>query len=114
MGAGFVMGMLKIIIQAIFGHGKVENPAFLAAIGDFNFLYFTGVLFVISVLVIIVASFTAPPPSEEQIKGLTYATISEKEKRENRASWNWVDILATIGVLSGVLGIYWYFSFWLK
>jgi len=112
--SGFILGMLKITIQAIFGQAKVKHPAFLAAIGDFNFLYFTGVLFVVSILVVIGASLTAPPPSEAQIMGLTYATITEQEKRENRNSWNWKDVLATVGVLGGVLAMYLYFSFWLN
>ncbi len=111
---GFILGMFKITIQAIFGQGKVENPAFLAAIGDFNFLYFAGVLFALSILVVIIASLTAPPPKEEQIKGLTFATRTAKEKQETRASWNWVDVVATLVVLGGVLGIYLYFSFWLN
>jgi solute:Na+ symporter, SSS family len=111
---GFVLGMLKITIQAIFGQGKVEHPVFLAAIGDFNFLYFAGVLFAVSILIIILVSLTAPPPADEQLKGLTFATRTAKEKEENRASWNWVDVVATIAVLGGVLAIYLYFSFWLN
>lgn len=41
MAAGFVLGMTKLGSQAIFGSGKIENPALLAAIADFNFLYFS-------------------------------------------------------------------------
>jgi SSS family solute:Na+ symporter len=114
LASGFILGMLKITVQAIFGHGKVEHPAFLAAIGDFNFLYFTGVLFAISIVVVIVASFTAPPPGKEKLIGLTYASATDEDKRENRASWGWPDVLGTAVVLGGVLGMYLYFSFWLK
>jgi solute:Na+ symporter, SSS family len=114
LASGFVLGMLKITVQAIFGHGKVENPAFLAAIGDFNFLYFTGVLFAVSIVVVVVASLTAPPPAKEKLKGLTYSSATDEDRKENRASWKWQDVLATAGVLGGVLGMYLYFSFWLK
>jgi SSS family solute:Na+ symporter len=38
LGLGFVLGMSKLMIQAFFGAGKIESPALLAAIGDFNFL----------------------------------------------------------------------------
>jgi len=114
LASGFVIGMLKITIQAIFGHGKIENPAFLAAIGDFNFLYFTGVLFAISIVVVIAASFTAPPPDKAKLKGLTYASATEEDRKENRASWGWQDVVGTVAVLGGVLGMYLYFSFWLK
>ena len=48
LAGGFVLGMFKLTCQAFFGAGKIESPALLAAIGDFNFLYATGILFVIS------------------------------------------------------------------
>lgn len=111
---GFILGMLKIIIQAIFGKGKIENPVFLAAISDFNFLYFTGVLFAVSIILVVVVSLLSPPQSEEQVKSLTYATATQEDKRLNRESWNKWDVITTVGVLGCVLAIYLYFSFWLN
>ena len=68
LGLGFVLGMAKLIIQAFFGAGKVEAPAILAAIGDFNFLYFSGVLLLICIVAIIVASRTAERPDPERLQ----------------------------------------------
>lgn len=110
LGLGFVLGMSKLLIQAFFGAGKIENPAFLAAIGDFNFLYFSGVLFLICVIVIIFASKTAPAPDAEKIRGLTFASI---DRAEVRASWTRTDVILTSVVLGLVAAIYVYFSFWL-
>jgi SSS family solute:Na+ symporter len=109
MGLGFVLGMTKLVLQGFFGAGKIETPAFLAAIGDFNFLYFSGVLFLVSVITIVLASRTAPPPPQEQIRGLTYASI---DRDAVRASWDKRDIAATVVVLGLVVTIYLYFSFW--
>jgi len=111
--SGFILGMSKLTIQAFFGTGKIETPAFLAAIGDFNFLYFSGVLFGISVAVVVIASLLGDPPPPEKTRGLTYADATDEDRRANRASWNAVDVLATAGVLGLVLGLYLYFSFWL-
>jgi len=111
LGAGFVLGMTKLVLQAFFGAGKLEQPALLAAIGDFNFLYFSGVLFLLSVVTVIVASLTAPPPDPRQISGLTFATI---DRAGVRASWDWKDVAATGVVLGIVLAMYLYFSFWLS
>ena len=110
LGLGFVLGMSKLLVQAFFGAGKIENPAFLAAIGDFNFLYFSGVLFLICVIVIIFASKTAPAPDAEKIRGLTFASI---DRAEVRASWTRTDVILTSVVLGLVAAIYVYFSFWL-
>jgi len=110
LGLGFVLGMLKLTIQAMFGTGKIENPAILAAIGDFNFLYFSGVLFVISILVVIGASYTSAPPLMENVRGLTYASFA---RRAVRASWDYREVCATAVVLGLVAVIYLYFSFWI-
>ena len=110
LSVGFILGMAKLTVQALFGEGKMENPAVLAAIGDFNFLYFSGVLFLICVVLIVAVSYTTAAPDYEKIKGLTYAFVNKKEVRK---SWNYLDVLATAGVLALVLIIYLYFSFWI-
>ena len=111
LGLGFVLGMAKLIIQAFFGAGKVETPAILAAIGDFNFLYFSGVLLLICVVTIVVASHTAARPDPERIKGLTFDSI---DRAAVRATWDAKDIFATVVVLGLVAAVYLYFSFWLS
>ena len=113
LAGGFVLGMLKLTCQAFFGAGKIEQPAFLAAIGDFNFLYATGILFVASALLMIVGSLTSPPPSPAQIEGLTYTSIRALHGEEISRSWDTANkVLATI-ILTLVVGMYVYFSFWL-
>jgi SSS family solute:Na+ symporter len=106
--------MFKLTCQAFFGAGKIESPAFLAAIGDFNFLYATGVLFVISILLLVVGSLMSAPPPREKVEGLTYSSIKAIAGDEIRASWDtWNKILATT-IIVLVVGIYFYFSFWLE
>ncbi len=77
LSVGFILGMAKLTIQAFFGAGKIENPQFLAAIGDFNFLYASGVLFALSVLLVVGISLVTRPPDMEKIAGLTAATACE-------------------------------------
>jgi SSS family solute:Na+ symporter len=113
LGLGFGFGMAKLVLQAFFGVGKRESPAALAALADFNFLYFSGVLFAVSVVVVVVASLTAPPPPAAQVEGLTFGARSIPTGERAERSWGLVDVLLTIAVLGGVVGIYAYFSFWL-
>ena len=110
LGLGFVLGFGKLVIQAFFGAGKVETPAVLAAIGDFNFLYFSGVLFLTCVVTSIVASLLDDPPDPNRIKGLTFASL---DRAAVRATVDWKDIVATVVVLGLVAGLYLYFSFWI-
>ena len=114
LAGGFVLGMFKLTCQAFFGAGKIEAPAFLAAIGDFNFLYATGILFVASAILMIVGSLTSEPPADEQIKGLTYASIRELHGEEISRSWDTGNKVLSGLIVALVLGLYLYFSFWLN
>jgi len=114
LAAGFVLGMIKLTIQAFFGEGKIEHPAWLAAIGDFNFLYATGLLFAASAVIIVVASLLTPPPPEEKIRGLTYGSIHQEAAEEIRRSWDTTNKVLAGVILALVAGMYLYFSFWLN
>lgn len=113
LSIGFALGMLKLTVQGLWGAGVLTGDGLFRAIGELNFLYASGWLFLLSVAIIVGASLTAPAPSEAQLEGLTYGSMTEEQKRENRESWNVVDVIASVGVIALVLGIYVYFSFWL-
>lgn len=110
---GFAAGMLKLTLQALDGSGAFGDTGLLHAIGSYNFLYASGWLLLLSVVVVVGFSLTAPPPDAKQIEGLTYSAITPQQAAENRASWGTAEVLGTAGVLALVLGIYVYFSFWL-
>ena len=107
---GLLLGMAKLVIQALFGAGIIESPTFLVAIADFNFLCFPGVLFLISVTMITAASYTAAAPRVERRQGLTYAPIDKKAVRD---SWDQREVVATVAVLGLVAVVYGYFWFWI-
>ena len=106
---GFILGMGKLTIQTFFGPGKLENPAILYKIGEFNAYYACGVLFLATAIVLIVVSLATKAQDPEQIKGLTFSSIN---KEEVRASIHPVDIVTTLVVVAAILTIYLYFSFW--
>ena len=110
LSLGFFAGMLKLLIQAFFGKEKIANPELLAYIGDINFLYFSGILFLFCAILICLVSYQTELPDENQIDGLTYRTIDKEAIRE---SWDQKDIYATGVILALVLAIYLYFSFWI-
>jgi solute:Na+ symporter, SSS family len=111
---GFILGMFKLTVQAIYGTGKTENPEWLKLVGDFNFLYATGVLFLASSIIMVVVSLLTPPPPPEKIKGLTYASIRAESGEEIRKSWDFTNKMLSAAILILVGGMYLYFSFWLK
>jgi SSS family solute:Na+ symporter len=114
LSVGFAAGMAKLTIQGMAGAGKFAEGSMLEFIGNYNFLFASGWLLAISVVVVVAVSLLSAPPQEEQIKNLTYSTATPEQRKENRESWNKWDVLATAGVLGLVLTMYLYFSFWLK
>jgi solute:Na+ symporter, SSS family len=140
LSIGFLVGMAKLTIQGLVGAVKIipasqetldslvaagslnlntltENVIrsdLLYAIGDYNFLFASGWLLALSVVVVVGVSLVTPKPADAQLIGLTYATATDEQKQENRASWNKWDVIGTAVVLGLVLGFYLYFSFWLN
>jgi SSS family solute:Na+ symporter len=114
LAGGFALGMAKLTCQVFFGAGKIENPSWLAAIGDFNFLYATGILFVAASTLMVVGSLLTDPPPAENTDGLTYHSIREKYGDEIRASWDTGNKVLATTILVLVGGLYLYFSFWVS
>jgi solute:Na+ symporter, SSS family len=110
---GFVIGMLKLTVQTMVRSGSMAPEGLLGSLGAFNPYYFSGVLFLISVILIVGISYFTKPQPESQIAGLTFGSITPEQRAEIRASVSWPDYLGTALVLALVLGIYLYFSFWL-
>jgi SSS family solute:Na+ symporter len=110
--SGFVLGILKLLIEAIVSFNDIQY-GILKNIADFNFLYYSGILFLVSLIIMIMTSIITQNKEAEQNNGLSYDTLTEADKREIRESWNYWDIIGTVIVLGCVLGIYIYFSYWL-
>lgn len=112
LASGFLLGIGKLTVQTFFGTGKLENPEWLAYIGDYNFLYSTGWLFAISMVVITVLSLFTAPPSAEKTDDLTYSSIREKGGKLSEGVTSF-DIGLSAVVIGLVVVMYLYFSFWL-
>ncbi|MEN8694461.1 MAG: sodium:solute symporter [Akkermansiaceae bacterium] len=109
---GFILGMGKLGIEAYVSQRGITE-GLLADFAGFNFLYYSGVLLLISIVIIIAASLSAPAPKEEDLAGLTFGSLSDEDRREIRESWTKFDVILTSLVLVMVIGVYLYFSFWL-
>ncbi|MBO7166140.1 MAG: sodium:solute symporter [Kiritimatiellae bacterium] len=105
LGLGFTLGMAKLTANAIWGGAQG-----FALIQDY---YFSGILLGISILIVVIASFTAPAPSMEKLNGLNFQCLDEKYRKENRESWCWIDVLCSTIVISFVVWAYIYFWTWL-
>jgi SSS family solute:Na+ symporter len=111
---GFILGMIKLTVQTLAKGGMLGDDGLLRAIGHYNGYYFSGLLFLFSVVLVVAVSLSGAPPPAAQIAGLTYGSRTPGQRAESRASWNWVDVLGSAVVLGLVLGVYVYFTWWLS
>jgi SSS family solute:Na+ symporter len=73
------------------------------------FQYYSLVILLVSAGVMIAVSYMTEAPSLGKISGLTYGTVTEKHKRESRASWDARDVVSSVLVLVLILAAYLYF-----
>lgn len=98
LGAGLVLGMGKLMLETF--KNAFSPDSWIYKFADFNWLTFGALFFLTCVLIAIVVSMFTAKPSEEHIEGLTFATTSEEHKNENKASYNWKDIAASLVILA--------------
>lgn len=110
---GFLLGMTKLAIEAV-ASSKNITDGWIGNIAAFNFLYYSGVLLLISTSIIVILSLATAKPEEKNIDGLTYSSLTQEDKTAIRESWNQWDVIATGVVLGLVALVYIYFSFWLN
>jgi solute:Na+ symporter, SSS family len=67
---GFVLGMSRLVLEL----NKTALDGWVFYYADINFLHFAALLFIVCSAVLILASLTAPAPSDEQLAGLTFQT----------------------------------------
>jgi SSS family solute:Na+ symporter len=78
----------------------LEPGSILHGIASANFLTFAAWFFLFSVILCIAVSLFTPAPSMEQIRGLTYGSLTEAQKIANRNSYNAWDIILSLLVIA--------------
>ncbi|TMG79883.1 MAG: Na+/glucose cotransporter, partial [Betaproteobacteria bacterium] len=115
LGVGFALGVIRLAIDTpvSLGLSGFENGytpgSFLWIMNNIYFQYYSLLIFVVSVIVMIVVSYATERPQETQITGLTYATVTPEQRAATRASWSRGDVLASAVVLVLIATAYLYF-----
>ena len=112
---GFVLGVFRLLVDTpvslhLAGLTTGYTPgSFLWFVNNIYFQYYSVFIFIVSVVVMFVASYLTEPPRVEQLTGLTYATITPEARVESRASWGRREVIASAIVLLLILACYLYF-----
>jgi SSS family solute:Na+ symporter len=106
---GFVVGMLRLVLQATHEMYHIEWPGLVQAFVDINWLYFSFLLFVFTCVLIFAVSAVTPKASPEQLAGLTYGSVTKEQGAATRASFGFWEIFHTGVIVAIIAGIYIYF-----
>jgi SSS family solute:Na+ symporter len=113
---GFILGVFRLAVDTpvtlgLAGYEKGYTPgSFLWIVNNTYFQYYSLLIFLVSAAVMVVVSLLTEAPSEERLRGLTYATVTEEHRRESRASWTRSDVVNSGIVLALILIAYLYFT----
>lgn len=105
---GLIVACLRLGLEL--GRTRLDPEGILYFLGDLNFLTFASWFFLFSVVVCLVVSLMTPAPSEQQIAGLTFGSLSKAQRTENRSSYNGWDIAFSLLVVGIVIFVMFSFS----
>jgi SSS family solute:Na+ symporter len=119
---GFALGLSRMLVDTpvalgLFGYADAARTvangyaegSFLWIVNNIYFQYFSVLITIVSIVVMIVVSYLTREPDYEKIKSLTFATATEEDRRRTRASWDWRELLGSAIVLAFILAAYLYF-----
>jgi SSS family solute:Na+ symporter len=122
MIVGFTLGIFRMLVDTpvslgLFGYADAAKTiangythgSFLWVINNIYFQYFSVLITIVSIIVMIAVSYMTQAPDYDKIQNLTFSTTTEEDRRSTRMSWDWHDLLGTAIVVVCILGAYIYF-----
>jgi len=103
---GFFLGMSRLGTEL----AKDHLSGILHYWATINFLHFCVLLFVICVVICITVSLLTEKPSEEQLVGLTYGTLTKEHRDSNKRRYSTGDVIASVFIVLVIIGILFYFT----
>ncbi len=111
---GLVMATLRIIAELIYfdanGNLIEGSSGIFASFAAINFAHMAIIMFIACVIVCITVSLMTKAPSEKQIAGLTFGTLTEEQKASAKNSYTILDIVASVVLVIVIVCILSYFT----
>jgi solute:Na+ symporter, SSS family len=111
-----VLGIFRMLVDTpvtmkLAGFEDGYTPGtFLWIVNNIYFQYFSVLITLVSIVVMIVVSYLTETPDYDKIRSLTFGTATAADRVNTRASWDWREVLASAGILACILGAYLYFT----
>jgi SSS family solute:Na+ symporter len=86
------------------------HGSFLWIVNHIYFQYYSVLICLVCMGVMVGVSYATRPPSLEQIQGLTFGTVTREQRQQSRSSWSWGDVATSGLVLAAIAAAYLYFT----
>jgi SSS family solute:Na+ symporter len=109
---GFALGLFRLAVDTpvkLIKDFSYAEGSFLWIVNNTYFQYYSLVIFLVCIGVMVVISYMTSEPAYDKINGLTYGTLTDEDRRESRASWNKWDVIWSAAVLGAIIAAYLYF-----
>src|SRR4029078_6800869 len=109
--SGFLLGVFRLGIDTSLKFGFIQpfyQRSFLWIVSNIYFQYFSILITLVSMICMVVVSYITAAPSEAHICALTFATPTDEQKRESRASWSAIDVIASLVLIGAIVAAYMY------
>ena len=110
---GFILGLFRLAVDTPVKMStgfSYTQGSFLWIVNNIFFQYYSLLIFVVCIIVMVGVSYLTEEPVYEKLEGLTFATTTAAHKEESRKSWDARDVIASVILCLIILGIYIYFS----
>ncbi len=110
---GFSLGLFRLAVDTpvklVEGYTYAEGSV-LWVINNIFFQYYSILILIISLAVMLIVSYATAPPAYDKISGLTYGTVTDDHKKESRSSWTFWDVFSSLVVIILIIFAYLYFT----
>ncbi len=109
---GFLMGLFRLFVDTpvkLSSTFAYEQGSFFWVVNNIFFQYYSLLIFVVCIIVMIAVSYMTEAPAYATISGLTFGTLSEEHRKESRSSWSTGDVVASVLVVVIIIAVYLYF-----
>ena len=109
---GFILGLFRLAIDtpvALTADFAYAEGSFFWIVNNIFFQYYGLLIFLVSIAVMVIVSYMTEPPDYDKIRGLTFGTLSDEDRRATRISWNWKDVVTSVLVVIVIIVVYIYF-----
>jgi len=110
---GFAMGLFRLAVDTpvkLIDNFSYAEGSFFWIVNNIFFQYYSLLIFLVSLAVMIIVSLMTEEPNYAKISGLTYGTKTAEDRKASRATWNKWDVFGSAAILIIILTTYLYFT----